>query len=271
MTKFKDKIVLITGAASGIGKLMGRYSLERGAEKVIVWDINTEALEALAEDKMFSGKLIIYAVDVTNTTQVDLAALDLIGSGVVPDILINNAGVVVGKYFNDHEYGEIDLTIDINLKGPMFVTLAFINEMMKKKESHLVNIASAAGMLSNPRMSVYAASKWAVIGWSESVRLEQQKMKTGMRVTTVTPSYIDTGMFKGVKMNKLIPILKPEKAAKTIVEGIENNKIFIRMPAIVKTIPFLKGIAPVRLFDTVASALGVYSSMDKFEGRNKQK
>jgi short-subunit dehydrogenase len=122
-------------------------------------------------------------------------------------------------------------------------------------------------MLSNPKMSVYAASKWAVIGWSESVRLEQSKLKSGVKVTTVTPSYIDTGMFSGVKMNALIPILKPETAAKKIITGIEKNKIFVRMPAMVSLIPFLKGIVPVKVFDTVASWLGVYDSMNDFKGR----
>jgi short-subunit dehydrogenase len=206
-------------------------------------------------------------VDVTNTSQINFAALEIIGNNLTPDILINNAGIIVGKNFQEHTFEEIDATININITGPMYVTVEFLNEMMKKPEAHIVNIASAAGMLSNPKMSVYAASKWAIIGWSESVRLEQANMKTGVKVTTVTPSYIDTGMFKGVKMNSLIPILKPETAARKIIRGIEKNKIFVRMPAMVNTIPFLKGITPVRWFDAVASMLGVYDSMNEFEGR----
>ncbi len=267
MTKIKDKVVLITGGASGIGKLMGEMALNKGAKKLIIWDINKKALENLQKNSKDKDRILTYVVDVTNRGQIDLAAREIIGNRLTPDILINNAGIIVGKYFNEHTFNDIDLTIDINVKGPMYVTVEFINEMMKKEASHIVNIASAAGMLSNPKMSVYAASKWAIIGWSESIRLEQEKRNTGVKVTTVTPSYINTGMFKGVKMNALIPILKPETAAKKIIKGIEKDKIFVRMPAMVHTIPFLKGITPVRLFDVVASLLGVYDSMNEFEGK----
>jgi short-subunit dehydrogenase len=269
MTKFRNKVVLITGGASGIGKLMGEYALDQGAKKLIIWDINEKSLDQLVKEHKDKERILTYHVDVTNTGQINLAALEIIGNRLTPDILINNAGIVVGKFFNEHSFKDIDITVDINIKGPMYVTAAFLPEMMKKEESHIVNIASAAGMLSNPKMSVYAASKWAIIGWSESVRLEQEKMKTGVRVTTVTPSYIDTGMFKGVKMNPLIPILKPETATRKIVNGIEKNKIFVRMPAMVHLIPFLKGITPVKLFDAVASMLGVYDSMNDFKGRGK--
>lgn len=259
--------MLVTGGASGIGKLTGEYALEKGLEKLIVWDINKKALEDFESDKRFEGKVITYHVDVTNASQIKLAALEIIGRGLTPDILINNAGVIVGKYFHEHTFDDIDLSVDVNLKGVMYVTAMFINEMMKKGNAHIVNIASAAGMLSNPKMSVYAATKWAVIGWSESLRLEQEKLKSGVKITTVTPSYISTGMFEGVKMNRLIPILRPEKAAKKIIKGIENDKIFVRMPAMVHFIPFLKGIMPVRLFDFIASLLGVYDSMNDFKGR----
>ena len=268
MTKFKNKVVLITGGASGIGKLMGEAALKKGAEKLIIWDINKKALEEIIKNSSDKNKIDTYVVDVTNTAQINSAASEIIGKGLTPDILINNAGVIVGKYFNEHSLDDINFTIDINVKGPMYVTAAFINEMIRKNASHIVNIASAAGMLSNPKMSVYAASKWAVIGWSESVRLEQEKMKTAVKVTTVTPSYIDTGMFSGVKMNALIPILKPEKVTKKIIRGIEKNKIFVRMPVMVKLLPFLKGVTPVRLFDAVMGMLGIYDSMNDFKGKN---
>ena len=269
MTKIKNKTVLITGGASGIGKLMGEMALEKGAKKLIVWDIDEEKLNEFVENSKFKDKIVPYIVDVTNSTQINLAALDIIGHNLTPDILINNAGIIVGKYFNEHSIEDIDLSIDVNLKGPMYVTVEFLNEMMKKPEAHIVNIASAAGMLSNPKMAVYAATKWAVIGWSESIRLEQEKLDSNVKVTTVTPSYINTGMFEGVKMNSLIPILKPETAAKKIIKGIEKNKVFVRMPLMVKTIPFLKGIVPVKVFDFVASMLGVYDSMNDFKGKNQ--
>jgi hypothetical protein len=117
-------------------------------------------------------------------------------------------------------------------------------------------------------MSVYAGSKWAVTGWSESLRIELEKMKKGVQVTTVQPGYIDTGMFEGVKAPLLTPILKPEKIALKIIRAVEKNKVTIRSPFMVKLTPFLKGVLPQRTFDFVAGKIfGVYSTMDSFTGR----
>src|SRR5690606_282981 len=84
------------------------------------------------------------------------------------------------------------------------------------------------GIVSNPKMSVYAASKWSLIGWSDSLRLEMKQMDKKVNVTTIMPYYIDTGMFDGVKSK--IPILEPEAAALTIVKAIEKNKKMITIP-----------------------------------------
>jgi len=117
-------------------------------------------------------------------------------------------------------------------------------------------------------MSVYAASKWAVIGWSESLRLEMKKNGLqNIQVTTVTPSYIDTGMFAGVKAPLLTPILKPEVITKAIWQGMLQGKAFVRAPIIVNLLVILKRILPVKVFDFVVGDLfHVYTSMDTFKG-----
>ena len=108
-----------------------------------------------------------------------------------------------------------------------------------------------------------------MIGWSESLRLELEQGNSGIKVTTVTPFYINTGMFKGVK-SPIIPLLKPEVVAKKIIKSIEKNKIFSRMPGIVYAMPFFKGILPQRWFDSVVGKVfGVYGAMDFFKGREQ--
>jgi all-trans-retinol dehydrogenase (NAD+) len=269
MSDFKDKKVLITGGASGIGLLMGKMSLEAEAAELIIWDINQQLMakeidNLLAESHKVSGQ----KVDVSDAKSVGESAASLINEGKVPDIVILNAGVVSGKYFHEHLDGEIEKTIGVNVLGCMLVTRAFLPEMIRRGSGHIVTIASAAGMLSNPKMAVYAASKWAVLGWSESLRLEMEQLRTGIRVTNVTPSYIDTGMFDGVKTNFLFPTLKPEKAASKIIRGIRRNKVFVRMPFMVYFIPFFKGILPAKWFDViVGKGLGVYKTMNEFKGR----
>lgn len=104
----------------------------------------------------------------------------------------------------------------------MLISREFLGDMLKQNSGHLCNIASSGGLVSNPKMSVYAASKWSLIGWSESLRLEMKQLDKNVNVTTIMPYYINTGMFDGVRSK--IPILDPEATALTIVKAIEKNK-----------------------------------------------
>ena len=122
-------------------------------------------------------------------------------------------------------------------------------------------------MLSNPKMSVYAASKWAATGWSDSVRIELEQMKSNVHVTTVTPYYINTGMFDGVK-SRIIPILKPEYVCKRIIRAIEKNTRFRGIPFGFHFIRFWQAFLPTRIFDFFfGKVVGLYDAMDEFTGR----
>ena len=269
MTRIKQSTALITGGAGGIGKLLGQRLLEKRCSKLVVWDIDEEKLDQLASEWSDKGYDVYpYLVDVTSTAQVDEMARDVLESVGPVKILINNAGIVVGKDFQEHTAEEIDKTIDVNIRGVMQVTRAFLPRMIKSRSGHIVNISSAAGMIPNPKMSVYAGSKWAVLGWSESLRLELEQLHRRLKVTTVTPSYIGTGMFEGVKAPLLTPLLDPEEIADQIIEAIQEDKILVRAPKIVNILPLLRGVLPTRLFDFTADQLGVYTSMEGFKGRH---
>jgi short-subunit dehydrogenase len=261
--------VLITGGASGIGKLMGQIVLEKGAE-LIIWDINREKIDETVATLSSIGKVSGYVIDVSQKDQISsTAALVKLKHGAI-DILINNAGIVIGKYFHEHSAIDITRTMDINANAPMLIALQFLPEMISGKSGHICNIASSAGLISNPRMSVYAASKWAAIGWSDSVRIEMQQLKTNIGITTVTPYYINTGMFDGVK-SSVIPILNPERAARKIIRGIERNQFFVKMPLIIHFVRLCQGLFPIWLFDLiVGKGLGIYKTMEHFEGRKNQ-
>lgn len=262
----KGTRVLITGGASGIGKIMGRMALEKGAE-LIIWDINKETAEEAASDLSRLGKVTVYQVDVSNMEQVTSVAEAVKANQGGIDLLINNAGIVVGKLFQEHSLQDITRTMDINSLAPMAIAHHFLPGMLEQKKGHICNIASSAGLTSNPRMSVYVASKWAVTGWSDSLRIEMEQQKTGVRVTTVTPYYISTGMFEGVR-SPLIPILKPEKAARKIIRGIERNKLFVSMPWSVHFVRLTQGLLPFRGYDWLAGkVLGIYNTMEHFTGR----
>jgi short-subunit dehydrogenase len=270
MSTFKGKTVLITGGASGIGKIMAHKILKQGAERMILWDINKENLEfTVGELKGQGYSVFSNIVDVSNLDQVRDAAQDVKNKAGKVDILINNAGVVVGKYFHEHTHKDIDFSMNINASALMHITKEFLDDMINANSGHIVNIASAAGMVSNPKMSIYCASKWAAIGWSDSLRLEMERIAKGVKITTVTPYYISTGMFDGVK-SRIIPIVKPEKAANKIIRGIRKNRVFVRMPWLVYLLPLIKGVLPTRWFDLiVGKGFGVYKSMDEFKGHTK--
>lgn len=273
MTKIRNKTVLITGGAAGIGKMMGKACLEKGAKALVIWDINPDFLPKTTEEFTALGyKVFPYRIDVSDTPSIIETAKKVRADAGTVDIVINNAGVVVGREFRDHSHQDIEFTIKINTNALMHVTLEFLPGMLGQRSGHVVNIASAAGLLANPKMSVYVASKWGVTGWSESLRIELERIKSGIHVTTVNPGYIDTGMFAGVKTNFLLPILKPGKIAAKVVNAIERNKIFVRAPFLINLLPLVRGLLPTRTFDWfVGRVLGVYESMAGFAGHDYYK
>ncbi len=196
MTRFKDKCVLITGGGSGIGRIMGRLALERGARKVVVWDIDERNIAASLAAYAAPERTAGYRADVSDRRQVEETFARTTAECGPVEILINCAGIITGnKTFDRQTPEEIERTMAVNATAPMYLTLQALPGMLERNEGHICNIASAAGMISNPRMSVYAASKWAVIGWSDSLRIELQEARSGVHVTTVAPYYSATGMY----------------------------------------------------------------------------
>ena len=266
--KFENANVLITGGASGIGKIMGRMALEKGAACLIIWDINPQNIAVATRELGRMGKVKGYIVDVSKNDLVVEGYNKVVNECGEVDILINCAGIVTSnKTFDKQTADEIIRTMNINTLAPMFVTRAMLPGMIKRNRGHVCNIASAGGMLSNPKMSVYAASKWGAIGWSDSVRIELQEAKSDVHFTTVAPYYINTGMFDGVK-SRIIPILKPEYVAKRVIRAIERKKSFLGIPFGFHFIRFWQFLLPTRIFDWFfGEVMGIYHAMDNFTGR----
>lgn len=268
MTKIKNKCVLITGGASGIGRIMGKTVLERGARCLVIWDINEASIASTVEEYNSLGNVKGYRVDVSNSKEVQqMAVLTEKQCGTV-DVVINCAGIVASNNtFDKHSVSEIERTMNINATAPMVVALQFLPGMIERDCGHVCNIASAAGMISNPRMSVYAASKWAMIGWSDSVRIELKQMQSNVRISTIAPYFISTGMFNGVK-SRIFPILKPVPTANKIIKAIERNKNFKGIPFGYHFIRFCQALLPTVVFDYIfGEVVGIFHAMDEFTGR----
>lgn len=267
MTKIKGNCILITGGASGIGRIMGRMALEKGARQLVIWDINQESIASTEKEFSALGKVKGYRIDISDSNAVvETFAQTTKECGNV-DILINCAGIITSnRHFAEMNQQEIDRTMAINSVAPMAIALQALPPMLKRDFGHICNIASAAGFIANPKMSVYAASKWAMIGWSDSLRVELQEAKSNVHVTTIAPYYINTGMFDGVR-SRIIPILKPEWVAKKILKAIEKNKKISSWPLGYHLIRTLQAVFTLRGLDRLCTVLGIYSALDHFKGR----
>ena len=273
MRSVKGKRVLVTGGAMGMGRLFAERAIAEQAAAVVLWDVNEAALnDTLNELADSATEVTGYIVDVADAEEVAGTAAAVLDDLKGIDVLINNAGVVRGnKYFweTDLEH-DTKATIDINTLGPMCVAHEFLPAMIAEPgECRMLNLASAAGFTPNPRMAVYAASKWAVIGWSDSVRLElKQAGLDHVKVTTVCPYYVRTGMFDGARSAPLLPILDPADVVEEAWGAMLAGRPFVVMPKTVMLSEMLKGVVPTSVRDFIADhVIGVYHTMDDFTGR----
>lgn len=271
MTNLAGKNVLITGSASGIGRLMAQKIAARGAN-VIMWDINLQGLEELSDQLERWGyhASAYHQCDLSDKEEIQDTARRVLAERGPVDVLINNAGIVSGKPLLELTDEAIERTFNINALALFWTTRCFLPGMIEKGAGHVVNIASAGGLIGVPKMTDYSASKFAAIGFDESLRVELKRLgHTDIRTTIVCPYYISTGMFKGVKtrFSFLLPIMEPEDVASKIVGAIEKNKGRLLLPPFVLAL-FPTRLLPPALFDEVASFFGINHAMDEFKGRN---
>jgi len=262
--------VLITGAAMGLGKLFAVNAVREGAAAVVLWDANEAALkETAAELAAAGGTIRSEVVDVTSRDRVAEAAERVRAELGAIQVLFNNAGIVRGNgYFWESDPRDFIQTMDVNSIGPMLVTREFLPGMIDSgKPGRLINIASSAGLNAIPRMAAYAASKWAAIGFSDSVRLElEQAGHDQVKVTTVCPTYINTGMFDGAKGILFTPMLEQQDVVDTTWAAMLEGSPFVVMPWTSRMNKVLAGVLPIRLRDFYLRRVGVYNSMDEFHG-----
>ncbi|ALE92482.1 hypothetical protein AOC05_09420 [Arthrobacter alpinus] len=269
----KGKTILITGAGMGMGRLYALRAAREGASTVVLWDLNQKAADDVgAQVRALGARAVVQTVDLATLDSITATAQTLREEHGIdaPDVLVNNAGIVKGGPFWEHDSERHTQAImAINAMAPMFVTAEFLPAMMKSgRAARILNIASAAGTLANPNMSVYAASKWAVIGWSDSLRLELERSGSPVLVSTFCPSYISTGMFAGVKGPLLTPLMTPDVAVDRAWRAMLNGTPLKLTPWTAKLAMGLRGVLPTRVWDVVAgNVFKVYNSMDHFTGR----
>ncbi|XP_005362333.1 epidermal retinol dehydrogenase 2 isoform X1 [Microtus ochrogaster] len=268
------EIVLITGAGSGLGRLLALQFARLGAV-LVLWDVNKEANEESLQAARDAGatRAHAYTCDCSQREEVYRVADQVKKEVGDVSILINNAGIVTGKKFLDCPDDLMEKSLDVNFKAHLWTYKAFLPAMVANNHGHLVCISSSAGLVGVNGLADYCASKFAAFGFAESVFLETSAQKqNGIKTTIVCPFFIKTGMFEGcaTACPTLLPILEPEYAVRKIVEAILQEKLYLYMPKFLYFIMFLKSFLPVKTGMLIADYLGVFHVMDGFTGPKKK-
>ena len=269
MTRIQDRHLLVTGAASGLGRLMVLEAAARGGRISLVDRDASGLARVKAEVEALGAKAEAHACDLSDRQAIAraLAAAEAALGGV--DTLVNNAGIVSGKPLLEIHDEAIERTFQVNALALFWTTRAVLPGMIARGRGHIVTVASAGGLVGTTRLVDYCASKFAAVGFDEALRAELRRLGAPVRTTVVCPYYIDTGMFAGVKTRVpwLLPILTPDRVVRRILGAIERDRARLLMPWAVHLVNPLR-ILPVAWFDGLMRLLGVSASMDDFRGRS---
>ena len=190
MGRVKDKACIITGAGSGIGRAIAIRLAEEGGNVLCV-DINPDTAAATAQDIQTAGGIAAaFTADISQDHQVRAFVDHCVNTYGSLDILINNAGVNLPGVFHEATDDTIDKTLNINVKGTMYASRAAIPHMLRQGKGAIVNISSVNGLVSEPYLTVYSASKGAIVMLTRGIALDYAKQ--GIRCNCICPGWVDT-------------------------------------------------------------------------------
>ncbi|KAF2517370.1 3-ketoacyl-ACP reductase [Flavobacterium foetidum] len=238
MTNLKNKNALITGAGKGIGKAVAIALAKEGVNLILVSRTQTD-IEQLADEASNLGvKAVALVADVSDIDSVNKAVQKALAEFKSIDILINSAGIASFGKFLELEPEAWERIIQVNLMGTYYTTRAVIPNMIERQTGDIINISSTAGLNGNALTSAYSASKFAVLGLTDS--LMQEMRKHNIRVSALTPSTVATDMAKDLNLTDGNPekVMQAEDMAELIVSQLKlNRRVFIKNSSIWSTNP----------------------------------
>ena len=222
----QDKIIVITGASSGIGYSTAKALAKKGA-KIVAGARRKNRLETLQKEITDAGgEIIICETDVTKKSDCDNLVKQAIDKYGTVDVLINNAGLMPLSFVKSLKIDEWDRMIDVNIKGVLYCTAAVIPTMVEKKSGHIVNISSVAGRVVFPAGSVYCATKHAVTAFSEGLR-QELSVRKNIRITSIEPGVVQTELTNTITEKALEAFVEKHKEMEGLqAEDISNAIIF---------------------------------------------
>jgi len=238
MNDLKNKNALITGAGKGIGKAVAIALAKEGVNVILVARTQSDLDEVAKEVTALGVKSVTLIADVADINSVNIAVEKALSEFKTIDILINNAGIAAFGKFLELEPEAWERIIQVNLMGTYYATRAVLPNMIERQTGDIINISSTAGLSGNALTSAYSASKFAVLGLTES--LMQEVRKHNIRVTALTPSTVATNMAKELKLTDGNPdkVMQAEDMAELIIAQLKlNRRVFIKNSSIWSTNP----------------------------------
>jgi NAD(P)-dependent dehydrogenase (short-subunit alcohol dehydrogenase family) len=221
------RVVAITGGARGLGLATAKALASRGA-RVALGDLDGDLARVEAAALPGPGPHAGYALDVTNPESFESFLQQASELGEL-DVLVNNAGIMPVRAFAEEDPVVTRRQVEINLLGVTTGTRLALDRMLPRGRGHVVNVASAAGRVAVPGEAVYTATKHAVVGFGEALRVELRG--TGVEVSTIMPSLAATELASGMRPPRFVPMVKPDQVAKAIVKTLERPKLEVIVPA----------------------------------------
>src|SRR5712691_7953659 len=273
MTAIRGSAAAVTGAASGIGRALALELAARGCD-VALADRDEAGLQTVAAEinRTHSQKVTAHRVDVGEPQQIADFAQAATSAHPGLNIVVNNAGVALLGQFNQIDQAQMDWLININFWGVVHATRAFLPQLSRQREAHIVNLSSIFGIIAPPGQTAYAASKFAVRGFSESLRHELQAAASPVRLSVVHPGGVATNIVRnsrtgvGVTDNERragaigrfdsVARTTPAAAALRIIKGIEKNQPRILIGNDARLMDLLQRFLPATYWAVLARRMG---------------
>jgi uncharacterized protein len=268
MNKLKGKIVIITGASSGIGRSTVLDFAKQEVKAIILVSRNKERLSQVSSEISGKCQSLVFPCDVSSKSEVLHMAREVLSIYDTVDILVNNAGIGILGKVADQSIEELELVTKTNYLGMIYCTKAFLNSMLRKKNGHIVNVASLAASFGIPGLAAYSGSKFAMLGFSES--LQHELRGTGIRVTVVSPIGVKTNFFHhpsfGNKMkNKERFYLDPHCVSRAIIRASNSNRLEIVVPFYMRGGVWLKHTLPYLVNPIVGTSFRKIMESEKID------
>ncbi|MGI0018518.1 MAG: SDR family NAD(P)-dependent oxidoreductase [Nitrosotalea sp.] len=243
---YSGKVVVITGASSGIGEQSAEEFAKLHANVILVSRSEEQLQKVAIKLSKYQTKTLVYACDVSNKEQVDKMGKTIIEKFGTIDVLVNNAGFGIYNTVEKTKIGEMESQISTNFLGMMYCTKTFLPKMLQQRSGHIVNVASVAGSIGIPGMASYCASKFAMLGFSES--LFHELKGTGVGITVVSPIMVRTNFFNHESFDKMprysTTSLNPKTVANAVVKAASSPRLEIVVPQFVRFVIWLKQTFP---------------------------